>query len=564
MSAIHENEIEPIRRDMEPPDSFSSSSSLPSSSSSSISIPHEDKVVKMSATETSPLLAAAADTPVEPKALRMSTARRVLLIATMASAGLLNRYSVQATVIMLPSIGKAFSIPTSRQQMIISMYSVASGSSMLLMGRLADVRGRWGVFLAGATTFSLFALLLPFARSETFLYLLQALQGFSSAATVPSGIGILASTFPPGRERNVAFVAASASTSLGSVLGNIAGGAIGGLLSWEWVFWISAALAAIVAAAAWVLYPAKPAVFSLQHSDSEAEDNHEDNSDCNNKKLQSTQSVDYFGGFLISASLALLQIGLSQGNVDGWANPYVPGLVVASVFIGYIFVVLQLRMERNDQFPLVRLSMFRNVGFSAAFVVVACFFGSFNSFLVFVSMFFQDILKLDMLQTTLRFLPGGIIGGLACFTVAPALSIFRGFHMLIFGLICGIISPLLFALPMSPEATSYSYWARGFPAMCLCISPEIVWPVIGLYVARNVTESDQSLAGAILQAANHVGRGLGIALATAAQVVACSSSNPGTVASLLRGIQAAQWTNVGMAALSLVCTLVFFRGLGRA
>jgi hypothetical protein len=136
--------------------------------------------------------------------------------------------------------------------------------------------------------------------------------------------------------------------------------------------------------------------------------------------------------------------------------------------------------------------------------------------------------------------------------------------MLIFGLICGIISPLLFALPMSPEAASYSYWARGFPAMCLCISPEIVWPVIGLYVARNVAESDQSLAGAILQAANHVGRGLGIALATAAQVVASSSANPGTVASLLRGIQAAQWTNVGMAALSLVCTLLFFRGLGRA
>jgi hypothetical protein len=83
MSAIHENEIEPIRQDMASSGSFSSSSS-------SISIPHEDKAVKMSATETSPLLAAAADTPVAPKALRMSMTRRVLLIATMASAGLLN------------------------------------------------------------------------------------------------------------------------------------------------------------------------------------------------------------------------------------------------------------------------------------------------------------------------------------------------------------------------------------------------------------------------------------------------------------------------------------------
>jgi hypothetical protein len=56
----------------------------------STSLSHGQKNVNMSATETSPLLAGAADVPLPPAALHMSLARRVLLISTMASAGLLN------------------------------------------------------------------------------------------------------------------------------------------------------------------------------------------------------------------------------------------------------------------------------------------------------------------------------------------------------------------------------------------------------------------------------------------------------------------------------------------
>jgi MFS family permease len=277
---------------------------------------------------------------------------------------------------MLPSISKAFSIPPSRQQVIISTYSVASGSSMLLWGRVADVHGRWGVFLAGATLFSLFTLLVPFAPSELFLYTLSGLQGFSSAATVPSGIGILASTFPPGQERNRAFVAMIASSSVGSVLGNIAGGAIGGLLSWKWGFWIPASMAGVVALAAFGLWPGKPRSFSSQMTDHDI-----------SSHARSEESVDYIGGVLITASLALLQIGLSQGNANGWANLHVPGLVCASILLGGLFVSTQLGMERKpNRYPLVRLSTFKNPRFSAAFVVVACFFGSFNSFLVYASM----------------------------------------------------------------------------------------------------------------------------------------------------------------------------------
>ncbi|KAI3390711.1 hypothetical protein diail_8801 [Diaporthe ilicicola] len=243
---------------------------------------------------------------------------------------------------------------------------------------MADVRGRWGVFLVGASTFALFIFLLPFSPSEPWLYVFQVLQGFSSAATVPSGIGILVTTFPPGKERNLAFVALSASTTLGFVLGNIAGGTTGGLLSWQWGFWIPAAIAAVVALSAHTLCPSQLSTSSSRRRGSDTDDQQ--------SVSDNAESVDYAGGILIFTSLALFQVGLSQGNVDSWANLHVLGLVCASIVVGCIFVMIQLRMENADQNPLVRLSMFRDTGFSAIFALTACFFGSFNSFLVFASM----------------------------------------------------------------------------------------------------------------------------------------------------------------------------------
>lgn len=78
-------DIEPSYRDTD-----SSSQDIESSGSSTSPLCNDQKNVKMIAAESSPLLAAAPDAPIPPAALPMSLLRRVLLVTTMASAGLLN------------------------------------------------------------------------------------------------------------------------------------------------------------------------------------------------------------------------------------------------------------------------------------------------------------------------------------------------------------------------------------------------------------------------------------------------------------------------------------------
>lgn len=148
--------------------------------------------------------------------------------------------------------------------------------------------------------------------------------------------------------------------------------------------------------------------------------------------------------------------------------------------------------------------------------------------------------------------------------VPSALLRVRAVYILIFGLACGVASPLLMAIPAIPPTTTY--WAYGFPSMCLCLSIEVVWPVISLVIAARLSTADQALGSGLLQSANNVGRALGLAIATAAQTSTqgFKENGDGFMGSpgFLRGLQAAQWTNVGFSATALGLAIVFFRDLG--
>ncbi|KAH7260894.1 drug resistance protein [Fusarium redolens] len=420
-------------------------------------------------------------------------------------------------------------IPASRQQLVVSIYNISTGSVMLLWGRLADVYGRRLGFLTGSILFTLSTLCLPWSSYEIPFYVLRAVQGMSAAAIMPSGIGILGSTFAPGPSRNMAYITMSAMASLGSVVGSLLGGFVGSALGWKWVFWIPAAASVCIT------------VSGLARPD-----------------------IDWIGGLLVSCSLTLLLVVMTQANVVGWSTPWIPPLLIMSLLVFGGFIFYQCRLERDsDRIPLIRMSMFKKKKFSALFVLVGCFYASFNGFLVFVTYFYQNYEGLDQLQTTLRFLPAGVSGLLVSFAVFPALNHLPSFIVLTSGLLFSIISPFILALPAIPPSTTY--WAWGFPAMCFCMSVEIVWPVFSLLTAKSLPQEDQSLGGGLLQTVNNIGRALGLAVATAVQT-SVSGDTDDFIGSddYLRGLRAAQWVNFALAATSMLMGLIFFRGSEKA
>jgi hypothetical protein len=163
----------------------------------------------------------------EAERLPFSKARCITLVATIAAAPFLSTFAVQASVIILPTIGEALDIPTSRQQWIVSAYSLTFGCFLLLWGRLADVYGRRLIFLWGSAFFSLTSIITPFVLNEIGFDILRGLQGLAAAAMAPTALGILGVTFPPGKTKDIAFGCFGAGAPLGGIMGNIFGGVVG-------------------------------------------------------------------------------------------------------------------------------------------------------------------------------------------------------------------------------------------------------------------------------------------------------------------------------------------------
>ncbi|KAK4183405.1 major facilitator superfamily domain-containing protein [Podospora australis] len=484
--------------------------------------------------------------------LPFSKARCIALVITVTGASFLNTLSGQAVVIILPTIGRDLNIPDTRLQWIVSAYSLTFGCFLLLWGRIADVYGKRKIFIWGSAWFALTMLINPFLPNEIAFDLFRGLQGLGAAANVPTAIGILGTTFPPGKAKNYAFSCYSAGAPLGAVFGNLLAGFIAEYASWKWVFVVMAVLAVIVTVAAFFIIP--PPKHTL----------HDDGATVK-------ASVDWLGAFLITSGLLALLFSLTEGNVVGWNTPWVPVLIVVSVLLVAAFVLWQRHLEKTKKrTPIMKVSVFHSMKFSAAMLIMALFFSSFNGFLVYATYFYQDFQGLSTLQTTLRFIPTGVMGVITAAVVSQLLSRVPTYMMLAVGTACVSVSSLLFAAPIPAETT---YWANGFPAMILSVfGADTTWPSLILFTSHSLPQSDQALGGALVNSMGQIGRAIGLAVATAVQMAVMarergvSVEDAGPVKSWdpasLEGLRAAEWWNFALGLSALAVVLVAFRGSG--
>ncbi|KAG8674645.1 hypothetical protein FPOAC1_000616 [Fusarium poae] len=483
--------------------------------------------------------------------LKLSKARCIALVCTVTGASFLNTLSSQSVVIILPQIGRALDVPDTRLQWVVSSYVLTFGCFLLLWGRIADIYGKRLIFILGSFWVTICCIVNAFIPTEIAFDLFRGLHGLGAAANVPTAIGILGTTFPPGKAKNYAFTAGA---PLGSVCGNLVSGLIAQWASWKWVFGALAIMAGMIAVAGVFCIPLSPPELRPEHTSLRAK----------------TAAIDWIGATLITCGLLALTFALTEGNVVGWTAPWIPVLIVVSLGIIVAFFFWQRYLEqKTNRPPLVKVSIFNNWRFTAVMIIMGLFFGGFNNYLIYATYYFQDYQGLSPLQTMLRFIPTGVSGFIVAFCTAYLLSRIPTFFILAFGHVAVCIAALLYAVPIPPTT---SYFAWGMWAMILSVvGADTAWPCLTLFTSHALPREDQAVGGALINSSGMIGRAISLAVATAIQSSVMAKARDVDVqhvgpveewdAPSLRGLRAGAWTNFGILFMALVLVVYTFRSM---
>src|SRR5580700_11491654 len=260
--------------------------------------------------------------------------RRWWSLAVIALAQLMIVLDASVVIVALPSAQHALHISVANRQWVMSSYTLAFGSLLLLGGRIADYLGRRRMFFFGLLGFGAASALGGLAQNAAMLFGARALQGAFAAVMAPAALSLLTVTFTEAHERARAFGVYGAIAGGGAAIGLVLGGTLTQLASWRWTLLINVPIAAVAAIAARRV--------------------------VRESRGQSKGGYDLPGAVTVTGGLFLLVYGFTMAGTHGWAAPLTVALLAGSALLLSTFTVIELRTT-HPLLPL-RVILDRNRG----------------------------------------------------------------------------------------------------------------------------------------------------------------------------------------------------------
>jgi EmrB/QacA subfamily drug resistance transporter len=319
---------------------------------------------------------------------------RRFIAAVIAIGGMQLLATMDSTVaiVALPKIQDELNLSDAGRSWVITAYVLTFGGLMLLGGRLGDTIGRKRTFIVGVSLFTIASILCGIAWDETTLVIARLLQGVGSAIASPTGLALIATTFPKGPARNAATAVFAAMTGVGSVMGLVVGGALTEV-SWRWAFLVNVPIGLIM------IHLAR-------------------------KTLRETQKerlkLDATGALLATLGCTAAVFGFSMGPEQGWISPITLGSLAASgiAFLAFLWV------ERTAVNPVVPFVLFKDRNRVATFVAVFLAGGVMFTLTVLIGLYVQDIMGYTPLHAGIGFIPFVIALGIGLGLSSHLVSLF--------------------------------------------------------------------------------------------------------------------------------------------
>jgi EmrB/QacA subfamily drug resistance transporter len=358
---------------------------------------------------------------------------RRFIAAVIAIGGMQLLATMDSTVaiVALPKIQNDLSLSDAGRSWVITAYVLTFGGLMLLGGRLGDTIGRKRTFIVGVALFTISSVLCAVAWDEATMVIARLLQGIGSAIASPTGLALVATTFPKGPARNFATAVFAAMTAVGSVMGLVVGGALTEV-SWRLAFLVNVPIGLVM------IYLARTAL-----------------RETNRERMK----LDATGAMLATLACTAAVFAFSMGPEKGWVSVTTIGSGAVAMAAALAFVIV----ERTAENPVVPFDLFRDRNRLVTFTAIFLAGGLMFSLTVCIGLYVQDILGYSALRAGVGFIPFVIAMGIGLGVSSQLVSRFSPRVLTIGG---GL---LLFWAMIS----GWAFMHRGVPYF-----PNLVVPVI--------------------------------------------------------------------------------------
>lgn len=431
--------------------------------------------------------------------------------------------ALDATVlnIALPSAQHEIGFGDAARQWTITAYTLALAGCLLLGGRIADTIGHRKAFLIGLAGFGAASLIAGSATEFWMLVSGRAIQGAAGALLIPSGLALLATTFPTPAERGKAFGVYGAVASSGGALGLLMGGLLTEYASWRWCLFVNVAVIAIVVTVGLRVLPTAPS--------------------------RGERTLDIPGAALVSA--ALIGIVYACGRLSTHSADLAFWLPLG---VGAVLLVAFVLRERRAADPLLPLSVVTDRQRAGAFLAVAAsVIGVFGMFLV-LTYYLQVVAHYTPLRAGVAFLPLSATLLVSAYLVAGRLAPkVRPWQLMVPGMLLAAAGLLL----ITRLGADPSYLRVILPAQVLvglgigCVFTPAIGAVTGGVEPRNA-----GVAAAAINTANQAGSSIGTAVLNTVAVAVAAGSH-----SLVDGYAAATTVAAGIIAVAAVVVFALSR-----
>src|SRR5712664_2677523 len=172
-------------------------------------------------------------------------ARRWWILAVLGIAQLMVILDGTIVNIALPSAQHDLHFSNADRQWIVTAYSLAFGSLLLLGGRIGDIVGRKRALVIGLVGFAVASAIGGASVNFSMLVIARTIQGAFGALLAPSVLALLTTTFTDPDERGRAFGIYGALAGAGGALGLLLGGVLTSYASWRWTLFVNLVFAAV-------------------------------------------------------------------------------------------------------------------------------------------------------------------------------------------------------------------------------------------------------------------------------------------------------------------------------